>query len=87
MTPEQITLIQTSFKQVALQADAAATNFYHRLFTLQPALRLMFPADLTAQKQKLMTTLGFAVGSLTKFHALIPTLEALGRKHSLYGVR
>ena len=87
MTPEQISLIQESFAEVALQADAAASVFYHRLFTLQPTLRLMFPADLTEQKQKLMATLGFAVGSLTKFDVLVPALAGLGRKHALYGVK
>ena len=87
MTPEQIKLVQESFQEVGFQSDAAATIFYHRLFTLQPTLRLMFPADLTEQKQKLMKTLGFAVGSLTKLDALVPALAALGRNHALYGVK
>ncbi len=87
MTEQQIRLVQMSFALVAADADGAADIFYDRLFALDSSLRRMFPADLSEQKKKLMTTLGFAVGSLNKLEALIPALENLGRKHADYGVR
>lgn len=87
MTQEQILLIQKSFALVAANADRVANTFYNRLFALDRSLRQMFPVDLSEQKRKLMTTLGFAVGSLNKPDALIPALENLGRKHADYGVR
>jgi nitric oxide dioxygenase len=87
MTEEQINLIQKSFGEVALQSDAVATIFYNRLFEMQPTLRLLFPADLSEQKKKLITTLALAIKTLRNPEALIPVLENLGRKHALYGVR
>jgi hemoglobin-like flavoprotein len=87
MTPEQIKLIEESFEKVAERAQDAATVFYNRLFSMKPALRLLFPEDLTEQKKKLMTMLGVAIKSLQEPNALIPVLENLGRRHALYGVR
>jgi hemoglobin-like flavoprotein len=87
MTPEQINLIQQNFERIAPQAEAVATAFYNRLFAMQPVLRLLFPADLGGQKQKLMTTLAMAIRSLNESEKLIPVLENLGRRHALYGVR
>ncbi len=87
MTFEQILLVQESFAVVAADADNAAGIFYDRLFALDSSLRRMFSGDLSEQKKKLMTTLGFAVGSLNKLDALLPALENLGRKHAGYSVR
>ncbi|HEY8559775.1 MAG TPA: globin domain-containing protein [Pyrinomonadaceae bacterium] len=87
MTPEQISLIQHNFERVAPQAEAVATVFYNRLFAMQPVLQLLFPADLTAQKKKLMTTLGLAIKTLDEPERLLPVLEDLGRRHALAGVR
>jgi hemoglobin-like flavoprotein len=87
MTSEQINLIQQNFDRIMPQADAAATVFYNRLFSMKPALRLLFPDDLAEQKKKLMTTLGVAIKSLHETEKLIPILENLGRRHALYGVR
>lgn len=87
MTFEQISLIQQNFSSLAPRAEVVATFFYNRLFAIQPALRLLFPADLNEQKKKLMRMLGAAIKSLTEMEKLIPVLEDLGRRHALYGVR
>ncbi len=54
MTPEQKEAVRVSFAQVVPIADQAAILFYDRLFTLDPSLRALFPADLTAQRRNLM---------------------------------
>lgn len=87
MTHEQINLIQQNFNSIAPRAEDVATVFYNRLFAMKPTLRLLFPADLTEQKKKLMTTLALTIKSLGEADKLIPVLENLGRKHALYGVR
>src|SRR5689334_6388060 len=87
MTPQQIVLIQQNFERIASQWEAVATVFYNRLFTMQPVLRLLFPADLSEQKKKLMATLALAIKSLNEPEKLVPVLENLGRRHALYGVR
>jgi len=87
MTKQQIELVQKSFALVAADADGAADIFYNRLFALDASLELMFPADLSEQKRKLMTTLKFAVETLDRFDVFESALENLGRKHAGYGVR
>ncbi|WP_428261392.1 globin family protein [Haliangium sp.] len=82
-----ITLVQRSWSRVLPIADAAATMFYQRLFELDPSVRALFRSDMRAQKQKLMQTLGVAVGGLRKPAALLPVLEDLGRRHVGYMVR
>lgn len=80
-------LVQESWTQVEPIADVAATLFYDRLFTLDPALRPLFRAtDLAEQKKKLMQTLTVAVRGLDRLDQLTPALETLGRRHVGYGV-
>jgi hemoglobin-like flavoprotein len=87
VTPEQITLVQNTFRQIAPISDEAAELFYNRLFELDPSLRPLFPTDLSEQRRKLMQTLSVAVGSLRYIDGLVPTIEALARRHATYGVR
>ncbi len=86
MKLEQIFLVQDSFAKIEPAAEAAADLFYGRLFVLDPALRVLFPANLTAQKHKLMTMLKVAVNSLNRLDDLIPVVQALGWRHGTYGV-
>ena len=87
MTPDQIALVQASFARLAPQADAVARAFYDRLFAIDPALRALFPADLTGQRAKLMQMLAAAVQGLSDVPALLPVVASLGRRHAGYGVR
>ena len=51
MTPQQIELVQTSFKKVVPIAGTAADLFYDRLFEIAPEVRSMFPQDLTERRR------------------------------------
>jgi hemoglobin-like flavoprotein len=86
MTPEQVTLVQESFKKVVPIADKAADLFYDRLFTIAPDVRSMFPTDLSEQKKKLIQVLATAVTNLHQVEKILPVVEELGRKHVTYGV-
>jgi hemoglobin-like flavoprotein len=87
MTPEQAHIVMDSWNRVEPIADAAADLFYGRLFELDPGLCPLFPHDLSEQKKKLMQTLGFAVGSLSRLDTLLPAVRQLGKRHAGYGVR
>ena len=87
MTPDQKLLVQESFRRVAPIADTAAELFYARLFELDPSLRSLFRADIREQGRKLMQVLAVAVNGLDNLDALVPTVQALGRRHAAYGVR
>lgn len=86
MTPDQVALVQESFKQVAPIADKAADLFYDRLFMIAPEVRPLFPADLSEQKKKLMQMLTTAVINLHQVEKILPAVEELGRRHASYGV-
>jgi hemoglobin-like flavoprotein len=86
MTDTHVELIQTSFSKVRTIADAAASLFYERLFTLAPELRPLFPDDMTEQKKKLMMMLGMIVASLKDPETMRTMLLSLGQRHMSYGV-
>ncbi len=86
MTPQQIELVQTSFRKVVPIAGTAADLFYNRLFEIAPETRSLFPADLKDQKVKLMAMLGTAVTNLHKLETILPAVKALGERHKGYGV-
>ena len=88
MTPRQKELVRDSFALVEPIADAAATNFYDRLFQLDPSLQRLFAAtDMAAQRRNLMQTLTVVVRGIDRLDTLVPAVEALGRRHAGYGVR
>ena len=86
MTPQQIELVQTSFKKVVPIAGTAADLFYDRLFEIAPDVRPMFPQDMKEQKVKLMAMLGTAVTNLHRLDEILPAVKALGQRHKGYGV-
>ncbi|HLG47156.1 MAG TPA: globin family protein [Reyranella sp.] len=86
MTPQQIELVQASFKKVVPIAGTAADLFYDRLFEIAPPVRTLFPSDLTGQKVKLMAMLGTAVSNLHQIDTILPAVKALGERHKGYGV-
>lgn len=87
MTPQQVSLIQTSWAAVVPIQDTAAGLFYKRLFELDPAVRPMFKGDMQEQGRKLMKMLGVVVNSLTRLDELVPVAQDLARKHVGYGVQ
>jgi hemoglobin-like flavoprotein len=87
MTPEQKRLVQESFEQLKPISQAAGRLFYVRLFDLDPSLSSLFKNDLDEQARKLMQMIGMAVKGLDRPQELLPAVEALGRRHVVYGVQ
>ncbi|TGQ50050.1 hemin receptor [Mesorhizobium sp. M1C.F.Ca.ET.193.01.1.1] len=87
MTPDQIRLVQETFRQVLPIRVAAAALFYDRLFSIDSSLRPLFPArDMTGQGAKLMAALGFVVHGLERAETILPAVQDLARRHVGYGV-
>jgi len=86
MTPEQITLIQSTFAHIRPHAETAATLFYTRLFTLDPRLRFLFTGNMQQQGAMLMRMLALAIEGLHHPDTLLAPLQALGQRHVGYGV-
>lgn len=88
MTPEQIRLVQESFRAVVPIREAAAGLFYQHLFAADPDLRALFTeTDMAKQGNKLMASLGFVVQGLDRAETILPTVRALAGRHVGYGVR
>jgi len=83
MTPEQVTLIRTSWRQITPVAATAAGLFYERLFALDPALRPLFAhTDMERQGKKLMQALGVVVAAADRLRR---QLHAGGRQPGAAG--
>jgi hemoglobin-like flavoprotein len=86
MTPEQVAMVQESFKKVVPIAGTAADLFYGRLFEIAPDVRPLFPQDLKEQKKKLIGMLATAVTNLHQVDKIMTAVQDLGRRHVAYGV-
>jgi hemoglobin-like flavoprotein len=87
MTPEEVMLVQESWKKVVPIKETAAEIFYGKLFELDPKLRSLFHGDMQEQGRKLMAMINVAVGSLEKLDTIVPAVKDLGRRHGGYGVK
>jgi len=87
MTPEQVSLVQSSWQKVVPIKDQASQIFYNQLFEIDPSLRSLFNQDLTEQRRKLMTMLDTAVRNLQNPQTIVPAVRELGKRHVKYGVR
>ena len=86
LTANDIALVRATFARIIPIQSVAADLFYDRLFAISPKVRELFPADLRAQKHKLMQMISTAVGGLNNLNQLVPAVKALGARHSGYGV-
>ena len=87
MNPQSISLVRNSFSQVAPDAEAVASLFYERLFSMDPKLRSLFKSDMAGQGRMLMAAISFAVENLARPDAIVPALQDMGKRHAGYGVK
>ena len=87
MTPEQITLVQTSFDRLGPELPAMAVRFYQELFQRDPALRPLFTTDMAEQRVRFTEKLTEIVRAMPRLDELLVHTRALGARHLGYGVR
>ena len=87
MTPEQITLVQSSFERLGPELPAMATRFYQELVARDPALRPLFTTPLAEQEVKFAQKLTEIVHAMPRLNELLAHTRALGARHAGYGVR
>jgi hemoglobin-like flavoprotein len=87
MTPEQITLVQSSFKRLGPDLPALTTRFYQELFQRDPVLRSLFTTDMAEQRAKFAQKLTEIVRTMPRLGELLTHTRALGARHVAYGVR
>ena len=87
MNTEQMQLVRTSLVHVRPMADKIAESFYSHLFEIAPHLRKLFTGNMKTQGAMLMTSLELAVSSLDDMESILPSVQALGERHTSYGVK
>jgi hemoglobin-like flavoprotein len=87
ITPQQITLVQSSFEKVLPLSQLIAGLFYSRLFETEPNLRQLFKIDMAEQGQKLMDMLQVMVDGLDRLEEIEPAIAQLGSRHAGYNVK
>lgn len=86
MTPEQVDLVQRSWRSVLPVGDTAAELFYGKLFSLDPSIQGLFKDDMREQGRNLTAMISVAVGSLSRPERIMLAVQQLGRRHAAYGV-
>ena len=86
MTPEQVDLVQRSWRSVLPVGDTAAELFYGKLFSLEPSIQRLFKDDMREQGRNLTAMISVAVGALSKPERIMLAVQQLGRRHAVYGV-
>jgi hemoglobin-like flavoprotein len=87
VTPHQLVLVAATLDRVEADPDRFGEHFYARLFELAPGARELFPADLRAQRGKLVEELTFLAEATSDLDALVRRARDLGARHHGYGVR
>lgn len=87
MNPEQIELVQATWRQVQPIGDTAAELFYGKLFSLDPGVRPLFKNDLKDQGRNLTAMISVAVHWLARPEKILVAVQQLGRRHAAYGVQ
>jgi hemoglobin-like flavoprotein len=86
MTPEQIDLVQRTWRAVLPVGDTAAELFYGKLFSLDPGIRRLFKGDMIEQGRNLTAMISVAVGMLSRPERILLAVRQLGERHAGYGV-
>ncbi len=87
MTPEQIELVQRTWRSILPVGDTAAELFYGKLFSLDPTLKALFKNDMKDQGRNLTAMMSVAVGALARPERITLAVRELGRRHVAYGVK
>jgi hemoglobin-like flavoprotein len=87
MTPEGIARVRDSFREVSAQPRALAARFYQELFSTAPALRPLFPVDLTSLQGHFEAALALVLKNLEDVTVLQESLRDLGAQHVHWGAK
>src|SRR4051812_19410774 len=82
-----INILEESFDAVAPRGDELIEDFYARLFATAPAVKALFPEDMTRQRAMLLSALVLLRKSLRDLDRIVPTLHKLGARHVAYGAK
>jgi NAD(P)H-flavin reductase/hemoglobin-like flavoprotein len=79
--------LKRNWSAVTGYGEQVPLYFYSTLFLTNPDLRQMFPTDMSAQRDRLVTALGHVVSNVDRVDELVGFLRDLGADHRRFGVR
>ena len=85
MEQAMIERLESSFNLLAPRGPELVDRFYAHLFSKHPALRPMFPSDMSAQKKKLLASLVLVIENIRDAGKLEQPLQDMGLRHVGYG--
>lgn len=85
MTPEDISLVQASWRKIEPVREIAAELFYTRLFELDPLLRVVCGDDVRERNKRFTQVLSATVRGLARVDMLLPAVRQFGMRHPLPG--
>lgn len=80
-------LVQRTMAEIAPVSDKVTSYFYALLFTRHPDLRVLFPAAMDTQRDRLLKALLTAAENIDHTDVLVSYLRNLGRGHRKYGTQ
>lgn len=87
MDAATISLLRTSFQQIASRKVDVAATFYDRLFEVAPGVRPLFADDMAEQRTKLVQSLAAIVQYVDRPEQLTQFVASLGQRHVGYGAK
>jgi hemoglobin-like flavoprotein len=85
MTPDDIALVQESWRKIEPVKEIAAELFYVRLFELDPILRAVCGDDMKDRHKRFTQVVGATVRGLARVDMLLPAVREFGMRHPLPG--
>jgi hemoglobin-like flavoprotein len=85
MTPDDIALVQESWRKIEPVKEIAAELFYTRLFELDPPLRIVCGDDMKDRRKRFTQVVGATVRGLARVDMLLPAVREFGMRHPLPG--
>lgn len=86
LTPDQVELVQRTWRAVLPVGDTAAEFFYGKLFSLDASVQGLFHDDAREQGRNLTAMISVVVGSLSRPERILLAVRQLGQRHAAYGV-
>lgn len=78
--------VASSWPPLESRMDELMELFYRRLFQRHPEYQLMFPANMTEQRDKLAKTIAFVIENAGELPRVVPDVKELGSVHADLGV-
>jgi hemoglobin-like flavoprotein len=86
ITPQDVVLLQESFRSIRRQSGPASDRFFRELFSYDASLKQLFVPDRWRREEVLMEALGGMVNNFNAESGVGPHLIALAREHPAYGL-